>query len=118
MNNDKEYFIKMHNINRSDEMNDSANDKVINTPYDDVYKTLLNDCTNLIIPVVNEIFDENYTGQERIEFLPKDHIIHLQDNITKEKRTDSCFEIQGKIPKKYHIECQSASDQSMALRMV
>ena len=108
----------MHNINRSDEMNDSANDKVINTPYDDVYKTLLNDCTNLIIPVVNEIFDENYTGQERIEFLPKDHIIHLQDNITKEKRTDSCFEIQGKIPKKYHIECQSASDQSMALRMV
>ena len=34
----------------------------INTPYDDVFKTLLNDCTKLIIPVINEIFGEHYTG--------------------------------------------------------
>ena len=27
-----------------------------NTPYDDVFRTLLTDCTELMIPVVNEIF--------------------------------------------------------------
>jgi hypothetical protein len=86
------------------------------TPYDDVYKTLLNDCTNLIIPVVNEMFDENYTGNETVEFLPNEHFINLQDNNTKEKITDSCFRISGQ-KKKYHIECQSTTDSSMSIRM-
>lgn len=35
---------------------------ITSTPYDDVFKTLLNDCTKLIIPVINEIFGEHYTG--------------------------------------------------------
>lgn len=30
--------------------------KISNTPYDDVFRTLLNDCSSLIIPVINEIF--------------------------------------------------------------
>ena len=34
--------------------------KISNTPYDDVFRTLLNDCSSLIIPVINEIFGENY----------------------------------------------------------
>ena len=33
----------------------------VNTPYDDVFRTLLNDCSSLIIPVVNEIFHESYS---------------------------------------------------------
>lgn len=36
-----------------------------NTPYDDVFRTLLTDCTELIIPVVNEIFHTKYTGKEK-----------------------------------------------------
>ena len=35
--------------------------KLSNTPYDDVFRTLLNDCSSLIIPVINEIFWENYS---------------------------------------------------------
>ncbi len=31
---------------------------MINTPYDDVFRTLLNDCPKLIIPVLNGIFQE------------------------------------------------------------
>ena len=27
------------------------------TPYDDVFRTLLTDCTELMIPVVNEMFE-------------------------------------------------------------
>ena len=28
---------------------------LVNTPYDDVFRTLLNDCSSLIIPIANEI---------------------------------------------------------------
>ncbi len=38
------------------------------TPYDDVYRTMLNDCTSLILPVINELFGEHYTGKEKIIF--------------------------------------------------
>lgn len=36
---------------------------------------------------------------------------------TKEIITDSCFRIRGTTDKKYHIECQSTSDNSMMVRM-
>ncbi|MDO4341077.1 MAG: hypothetical protein Q4C91_23885 [Eubacteriales bacterium] len=90
--------------------------KLVNTPYDDVFRTLLNDCTELIIPVVNEIFGENYNGNEPVIFFQNEHFLNQQDGNTNEKITDSCFEIQGAIRKKYHIECQSAPDGSLAIR--
>ena len=45
---------------------------VVNTPYDDVFRTMLNDCSSLIIPVINEIFCENYRGDEKIVFFIRD----------------------------------------------
>ena len=42
----------------------------IGTPYDDVFRTLVNDCTSLMIPVVNEVFGEHYTGEEKVTILP------------------------------------------------
>jgi hypothetical protein len=50
-----------------------------NTPYDDVFRTLLTDCTELIIPVVNEIFHTKYTGKEKICLLQNEHFIKLPD---------------------------------------
>ena len=44
-----------------------------NTPYDDVFRTLLTDCTELMIPVVNEIFHTDYTGKETICLLQNEH---------------------------------------------
>ena len=32
--------------------------RLVSTPYDDVFRTLLNDCRHLIIPVINEVFGE------------------------------------------------------------
>ena len=64
------------------------------TPYDDVFCTLMNDCTGLLIPIVNGIFGESYTGKEEIEFLPNEHFISLPGTDTKEKITDSCFRIK------------------------
>ena len=36
--------------------------KVSKTAYDDAFRTFLNDCSELIIPVVNEVFGEHYSG--------------------------------------------------------
>ncbi len=35
----------------------------INTPYDDVFRMLLNDCPDLIIPVINNTFGVKGRGQ-------------------------------------------------------
>ena len=36
--------------------------------YDGAFRTILNDCRKFILPVINEIFGEEYTGSEKIEF--------------------------------------------------
>ena len=69
---------------------------------------ILNDCRQLIIPVINEIFGETYTGEEEIRFFPNEHFLDQQDLADKERITDTNFTIFGKIPKKYHVECESS----------
>ncbi len=44
--------------------------------YDGAFRTILNDCRKLIIPVINEIFGETYTGEEEIQFFPNEHFTH------------------------------------------
>ena len=78
------------------------------TIYDGVFRTILNDCRKLIIPVINEIFGETYTGEEEIRFFPNEHFLDQQDKPDKERITDTNFTVFGKIPKKYHIECESS----------
>ena len=90
---------------------------MINTPYDDVFRTLLNDCPKLIIPVINEIFQEHYTGNEEIRFLPNEHFLNRQGGKEDERITDSAFVIQSPEPKNYHMECQSTPDNSMLVRI-
>ena len=89
---------------------------IVNTPYDDVFRTLLNDCSNLIILVINEVFSEHYTGKEKIVFSPNEHFINRQDGNEDERVTDTSFKIVGLEEKKYHWECQSSSDNSMLVR--
>ena len=86
------------------------------TPYDDVFRTLLNDCSKLIIPLINEVFGEDYTGQEKVQFAPNEHFLNQQG--TEEKRiTDTSFIIIGKETKRYHLECQSTMDYSILIRI-
>lgn len=91
--------------------------KSTSTPYDDVFRTLLNDCSKLIIPLINEVFGEHYTGNERIVFSPNEHFINQQDGEEYECITDTKFKIIGKETKNYHWECQSTADSSMAVRI-
>ena len=90
--------------------------RITSTPYDDVFRTLLNDCSQLIIPMINEMFGEQYSGQEKIIFSPNEHFLNQQGGNEEERITDTSFKIEGKEIKKYHLECQSSTDNSMLVR--
>lgn len=86
--------------------------------YDGAFRTILNDCRKLVIPIINEIFGETYTGQEEIQFLPNEHFIDRQNEADRERITDTNFTVFGKIPKKYHMECESSlPDGKITIRL-
>lgn len=86
--------------------------------YDGAFRTILNDCRQMIIPVINEIFKEDYNGDEKIEFHPNEHFIDQQDAADQERITDTNFIIYGKKKKKYHLECESSlPDGRMTIRL-
>ena len=86
--------------------------------YDGAFRTILNDCRQMIIPVINEIFKEDYTGNEIIEFHPNEHFIDHQDAADKERITDTNLISDGKKKKKYHLECESSlPDGRMTIRL-
>ena len=86
--------------------------------YDGAFRTILNDCRKLIIPVINEIFKEHYTGEEEIRFFPNEHFLDQQDAADKERITDTNFQIIGRIVKKYHLECESSlPDGKITIRL-
>ena len=95
----------------------TTNSKIVNTPYDDVFRTLLNDCSRLIIPVINEVFDECFNGDEKVVFSPEIHFMNQQDGEEVKRITDSSFTIVGKEEKKFLYECQSTADSSMLVRI-
>ncbi len=90
---------------------------MVNTPYDDVFRTLLNDCSSLILPLLNEVFDEQYKGQEEIIFSPNEHYVNRQDGGEEKRITDTCFIVTGEGTKKYHWECESTTDNSILVRI-
>jgi hypothetical protein len=76
--------------------NGNNTSKAVSTPYDDVFRTLLNDCRNLILPVLNEVFGEEYTGEEEIVPTSEIHYINQQDGYEEKRITDSSFKVIGK----------------------
>ncbi|MCD8007024.1 MAG: hypothetical protein LUF29_08710 [Oscillospiraceae bacterium] len=86
---------------------DNLTERKYNTPYDDVFRTLLNDCKMLLLPVLNEIFGENYTGNERIVYSKNEHFMNRQDGEEEERITDASFTVIGEETKKYLFECQA-----------
>ena len=89
------------------------------TPYDDVFRTMMNDCIRLLIPVINEVFGKHYSGNERIVFHPNEHFINQQDGKEEKRITDSSFSIisDDNSEDKYIFECQSSDDDTMLIRI-
>ena len=48
--------------------------------YDSAFRTELNDCPQFILPLLNEVFGENYSGNEKIKFHPNEHFIEKTDD--------------------------------------
>ena len=89
-----------------------------NTPYDDVFRTLLTDCSKLIIPVVNEIFHESYTGEEEISLKENELFLKYPTKEQEKRVTDSSFTISLRgMVQHYHLECQSTPDGTMVIRI-
>lgn len=95
-------------------MQQNAKESVSHTPYDDAFRTLLNECPKLMIPVVNEVFQQKYDNHESVEILNDKLYINQEDGRQEERITDSNFRIRGK---RYHIECQSTQDRTMLYRL-
>ena len=86
--------------------------------YDSAFRTLINDCSKLVLPLINEMFGEHYTGEERIDFFPNEHFISGQDGGEQKRITDTNFAVDdGNVRKKYHWECQSTPDSKMLIRL-
>ena len=81
-----------------------------NTIFDDVFRTMVEKMTYLVVPLINEVFHTVYPEDVKIVQLRNEH--QLEDG---EIITDSCLRIGDML---YHIECQSLDDETMAVRMV
>ena len=84
-----------------------------NTPYDDAFRTLLTDCSRLIVPLVNEIFHEDHPDNAEVELFQNELFITCGDD--KKRITDSNFSIEKHG--RYHIECQSSTDGTIIIRV-
>ncbi len=89
--------------------------KLCNTPFDDVFRTLLEKCSKLIIPVINEIFHTDYTFKDEVLVLANEQYFSDEEGNEIKKVTDSYLKIRDNI---YHIECQSTDDTYMEIRMM
>ncbi len=92
-------------------------DLITNTPYDDAYRTMFCCCHELIYPLINEVFGEHYTGKEKLIQRQNEHFELYQDGSEDKRITDSVVDIIGDTVKKYHCECQTEADNTIAIRM-
>lgn len=84
------------------------------TPYDDAFRTMLNDCPQLIIPVVNEVFQQTYDNHEIVTVLNNEFFLSREGGALQERITDTNFRIGDT---RYHLECQSNQDGTMLYRL-
>lgn len=97
--------------------NKTVVESAVSTPYDDAFRTMVNDCAGLLIPVINEVFGKHYSGDETIVFHPNEHFVNQQGGNEDKRITDSSFSIIGETEDRYLFECQSRSDASMLIRI-
>lgn len=92
-------------------------DLLSSTPYDDVFKTLVHDQRELILPLLNETFGTAYEkDRATIEFLSDEHFLMVGGNPDK-MVSDSSFKVtMDDAETIYHYECQSTPDHTMAVR--
>ncbi len=86
-----------------------------------MFRTILTDCSELIIPIVNELFNENKPETGKVIFDVNEHFIGEKSGKQHKRITDSSFVIVsnneekknisevvlGFSKRRYHIECET-----------
>lgn len=83
--------------------------KNFSTIFDDVFRTISEKMSFLMIPLINEVFHTDYPEDFSFESLRNEHHENTGTIIT-----DSLFKAEEFL---YHLECQSKKDGTMAIRM-
>lgn len=84
------------------------------TPFDDVFRTMLEKCTDLMIPILNETFGTDYKMNEEINLVANEHFFTDEKGKRQKRVTDSYIIIRNH---RYHIECESIPNAYIAIRM-
>ena len=90
----------------------------VGTVYDNVFRTECEHMKPLLIPVINELFQTNYTMKDTgVLRLANEHLLRDHDTEEDEMKriTDSLLKIGDTL---YHVECQSTGDGSILIRLV
>ena len=74
---------------------------------------MMTDCKRLIVPLVNEMFGENWQETENVELYQNE--VFITTGADEKRITDSNFTIGNS--RRYHIECQSSVDGTMTVRI-
>ena len=104
-------------------MKEKAKQKRPTTPYDDVFRTLVERCRKSTLLFLNEMFRntgyiETYTGDEKIELLNNEHMGELGKSGADKRISDSHIRVYGKqAVNEFHIECQSTHDDNIIFRI-
>ena len=61
--------------------------------YDTVFRTVLNDCKEFLLPLLNEVFGESLDGTETVEFRPNELFLDQRDEPDRKRITDSNFTV-------------------------
>ena len=78
--------------------------------FDDAFAIMIEECPEILIPTINEVFHTLYTEDTKVDLFRNEH--HEKDGTI---ITDIYTGIMDEI---YHIECQSTEDNEMEIRML
>ena len=96
-------------MGKTKDVTTEANKEVHGTIFDDVFRTIAQKMPYLLIPLINEVFQTNYSEDIHFQQLRNEHYEKLGKIIT-----DSILQIEDHT---YHLECQSSLDGQMVIRM-
>lgn len=82
--------------------------------YDNAFKTMTIRTPRFNIPLINEIFQTNYSFEDKVELLYNEHTGIYHNFYIKNRRTDSNIRLEDK---RYHLECESNTKGETAIRL-
>ena len=86
--------------------------------YDNVLATIVIKIPELVIPFVNEIFNENFTDNARVIIKNSKHVFNPGGRSLSRRETDAFLELSELLIQKfYHFECETWFDENIILRV-